>query len=771
VAIESYTISTDTLNGVVDASSLHQEILAEGTITTTLNWVTVDVGQDLLEIDFVSALSGPELTALTAVVAAHTGVATFDPEEDSASPAGITLISGSTVSRYGTIADAITASSSGDVILIGPGTYAESFTVPANVTMQGAYGGGTTVISGSGATGTRITMSNGSSIRQMFVVLPTDATPAVSFAGGIGERANVSEIGLQGQGASGIGIQNSNSGAMIVDRTEYAAGTCDAVFEVSGGQLIISQTLMSSGTAADFIRVAGGSLIADSINVGFPPTVTDCLEVGAGAVVGSDFNFQTGTNGVHVTSDSANVQLRSPRLNASTFDILVDPGLTAGTFHIIGGELSESKISVPGAWAAEADQTFTFQDDSSTLTHDTALSIWGELHVGHPEAGAEAAFGRGDGYTRGMVVLTTDDTASPSSDGGNFTDVSAAAASGSGSTFTFQGVGAGHSILVASTLSDASDLRKIFGWQSTQTIGSIGGVYIFEIWDGSGWVEVGAHATCNEQFFSYANVVFLRTGSCENLRLGVTSSTTWATKTINGTNAYWSRVRITSAVSTLPVFQQWRLSDSRTAINVNGKLAFYGTALYRETLFGSGNIFGESGGVTDGNFSVGSGGLPTGWTHEIKNSVLNSSGDAIYTQFVLPKGICTAYPLRFRFYYGVNNNSSTTAPTVILSVLPQEVSGILVADPAGGSVPVARTDANTDTITANPGADTTLMLPETTVNKIHCIDFGVIDIADYYEGDSIFIRLELDDDGFPATDLFVVSLEVISVTWTLGEVL
>lgn len=771
MAIESYTISTDTLNGVVDASSLHQEILAEGAITTTLNWVTADVGQDLLEIDFVSALSGPEQVALTAVVAAHTGVATFDPEEDSASAAGITLISGASVSRYSTIADAIAASSSGDAILVGPGTYAESFTVPAGVTMQGAYGGGTTVISGSGATGTRITMSNGSTVRQVFVVLPTDAVPAVSFAGGVGERANLSEVAFQGAGASGIGLRNSSLGATVVDRTEYVAGTCDAVFEVTGGQLLVSQTLMSSGTAADFVRVTGGALIADNVNVGFPPTVTDCLEVGAGTVVGSNFNFQTGTNGVHVTSDSASVELRSPRLNTSTLDILVDPGLTDGTFHIIGGEMSEARISVPGAWAAGADQTFTFQDTTSTLTQDSSLVLWGELHVGHPEAGSEAAFGRGDGYTRGMLVLTTDGTASPSSDGGNFTDVTTAAASGTGSTFTFQDTGAGHSILVASTLSDASDLLKIFGWQSTQTTGGVGGAYIFEIWNGTAWVEVGVHATCNEKFFSYANDVFLRTGSCENLRIGVTEDTTWATKTINGTNAYWSRVRITSAVSTLPVFQQWRLSDSRTEINVNGKLAFFGTALYRETLFGSGNIFGESGGVTDGNFSVGTGGLPTGWTHEIKNSVLNSSGDAIYTQFVLPKGICTAYPLRFRLYYGVNNNSFTTAPTIILSVLPQEVSGVPVADPTGGSVPVPRTDADTDTITTNPGTATTLMLPETTVNKIHCIDFGVVDITDYYEGDSIFVRLELDDDGFPATDLFVVSLEVISVTWTLGEVL
>jgi hypothetical protein len=49
--------------------------------------------------------------------------------------------------------------------------------------------------------------------------------------------------------------------------------------------------------------------------------------------------------------------------------------------------------------------------------------------------------------------------------------------------------------------------------------------------------------------------------------------------------------------------------------------------------------------------------------------------------------------------------------------------------------------------------------------------FGPFDISDYYEGDSIVIRLELDDDGTPAQDLVIWTFAAVGVEFISGAVL
>lgn len=68
----SYTISAETARGAVDSAVLTDEILDESAITTTLSHV--NTSGDTLDVYFASALSGAEITALDAVVAAHEGV-------------------------------------------------------------------------------------------------------------------------------------------------------------------------------------------------------------------------------------------------------------------------------------------------------------------------------------------------------------------------------------------------------------------------------------------------------------------------------------------------------------------------------------------------------------------------------------------------------------------------------------------------------------------------------------------------------------------------
>lgn len=72
---------------VVSVTLLRQEIEADPTIVTALDFIILD--DDALSIFFVTDLSGAEVTALNAVVAAHTGVPPVEPPVDEPPPPGV----------------------------------------------------------------------------------------------------------------------------------------------------------------------------------------------------------------------------------------------------------------------------------------------------------------------------------------------------------------------------------------------------------------------------------------------------------------------------------------------------------------------------------------------------------------------------------------------------------------------------------------------------------------------------------------------------------
>ena len=45
---------------------------------------------------------------------------------------------------------------------------------------------------------------------------------------------------------------------------------------------------------------------------------------------------------------------------------------------------------------------------------------------------------------------------------------------------------------------------------------------------------------------------------------------------------------------------------------------------------------------------------------------------------------------------------------------------------------------------------------------------GPFDISNYYEGDLVLLRLEMDDGGVPFTDLALMGMGIRGVQWALG---
>jgi hypothetical protein len=676
---------------------------------------------------------------------------------------GISLVTGSSATRYTTIAAALAAASSGDVVKLGPGTYAESITVPSGVVLK--CDAGAAHITGVLATGSRVTMSGDAVLDGIKVTLPTDALPAISYTGsGI---ATVRDVSLVGAGASGIGVRMSGSGTLVLDRVQYVSGTADMAVEQTAGIVEAHEIFILGGTLSDAVSVTGGEFEFANFVVGLSASVTHGLHVGAGEVDGSVGTIRGTSAAVHIASDSAEVKLRALRLKGDTYDLLVDPALTSGTCYLQSVRATESKLSTPAAWVGGADYMYELLDATPGAL---SIRMHAELHLGIAEKGRELVAGRGDSTVRAQVVLTSDSTATSTTEGGNLTDVSAAASSFSGSTFSFQGTDANHTIMVCQNLLDAAALTKLkhWGWKLLQTTGgSIGGAYAFELWDGAAWTAFDVMASEATDFYRYANDVFVRPNSTEHIRFGIDNTTTWASKAINGTTGYWTRVRITSAPATAPVWQQCKVSTPRFEANENGVVTVHGLAQWRQTISATGNVFGETGGVVDADIAVGNGGVPTGWTHNMKNSRMNNNADAIYMQFGLPRGICTAFPLRFDINYGIVG-TGTDPPAMILSVLPQEVSGTLAAS-GTAIVPVPRTDANTDTLIVNAAQTDSFTLPETSDGKIHKTSRDGFSIASIYEGDNVLVRLEMDDDGTDNLDVAIWEIEVSGVVWTHGE--
>jgi len=165
--------------------------------------------------------------------------------------------------------------------------------------------------------------------------------------------------------------------------------------------------------------------------------------------------------------------------------------------------------------------------------------------------------------------------------------------------------------------------------------------------------------------------------------------------------------------------------------------------------------------------------VPTEWTQKIKKGDLNSNGDSVSFQFQLPDALCTAFPLSFDVIFSLDGGSPiTAAPDVILSVLVLGAGGVLIADSGGATVPVARAATAAETFTSKAATAITVATDTGAITgRPLTMTFGPYPITDYYEGDSVIIRLELDADGTPAQDFQLWTMQVSGVRFATGGVL
>jgi len=204
---------------------------------------------------------------------------------------------------------------------------------------------------------------------------------------------------------------------------------------------------------------------------------------------------------------------------------------------------------------------------------DEGFHIIKECHVGCPEQGKESALGQGDSYTRGMLVYTWN--------GSTYTDVSDEAKSISGPTFG-AGTADGDAIYVSSDLQDNTDYLQFYGIKADVTTALVEGTgrIAVERWNGTIWEEFG-HMSCQSAppILPFADKIFERTGS-EQVRFGLCMLEDWVKHDpiSSGTPRWWVRFRNEGAITTAPVFEQYKVHSSRFEVNSDGWLEYFGKA-------------------------------------------------------------------------------------------------------------------------------------------------------------------------------------------------
>lgn len=708
---------------------------------------------------------------------------------DSVNGSDASAVPGDPLHQYATIGAALTASASGDLVSVRPGDYVESgLTVPAGVALVGEGGFLTTTVGDAAAVAHIITLSDGAYLQGFAITLPTTATLAgVAHSAGTGTIYDLDLIGDGGTG-SGTGIYKTGAGKIVGGNIRCSSGGMDNMLHADAAVLALDNVHVpgSTGTIDNVILTEGSARFqGQGINIG-NSNVIDCIHVaGTSTCIIYSPNWFSVPIGGHLSSDGVTVTIVGGRIDATLASLLVDGGLTGvGTTVTVSGTIIQPLFSFPAA-AIGAMELNVSTHQEQTSTRDSESRVLGaSLTTGFPEVGSQIVVGEGSPYSDGIKVITTDGTETMTGSvvtGGSQVDVTAEAQSRSASPLTFAGTGAGNAIYLATgRTTPAGVALKHWGALINQVVAGVGGSYVVEIWDGAAWVGVGVQASSQVETYRYSSDLFLRAASNEFLQYGIDTETTWGLVTADEAGtvigpSYWVRWRIASVVTTRPTFELAWLTPSFASLNNIGRRRALGLGLWRKTLIQGGNVYGETGGVQSGNIAIGSGGLPTGWTQNAPNSRLNSTSDAIYTQLVIPDGLCTAFPLRITMVYSVTGGQPvTTEPTGIVSVLPVEVEGVNVADPSGGLVPIPRTLANTETLTAKAGqADgpTDLTTAATTDNRALSTAFGDFDINGYYEGDLVFIRFELEDDGSPNQDVTVWTIILDGVAFSDGGTL
>ena len=427
---------------------------------------------------------------------------------------------------------------------------------------------------------------------------------------------------------TGVGLQSDLTGVeeVFVKGCIIKGGTIGVESTNTGGINLFSSSILADTVAGTGIVIRGGTFI-DIQGV----TIED--EPNRGVFV---------ENTGQLTGNS----------------LIVDDFATSIITHLeteAGATVNINSFDTNGDKFIIADWTgIDLQYNSTFVEGDSISKFVKELWVGDPRKGAESVFGEGDSTSEGMLVFTNNAT------GTNLTDVTDAAKSTTGSTFGFQNNALDEVIYMASDNFNNSqaDYVKFFGFKvNVDTILTQGaGGIVCEYWNGVSWTSFNFMVTqSDDPFLPKAQDIFQEPS--EQVRFNSDIGTDWTKNDpiISGTDRFWVRLRLTGAVTQLPLLEKLKLHTNRFEINDAGWPEMFGKARSVGKLPFDVNFF-QAANSSPANQDVYLGdNLGVG---RLENEFVDGATDRVGMNFYLPFDLDTSCPIRLRLTYITQGNSA-----------------------------------------------------------------------------------------------------------------
>lgn len=552
---------------------------------------------------------------------------------------------------FATITEGLAAASSGDVVLVYPGTYAENVTIPSGVRLVGFPAGAAVTISGADTTGVRVTMMDNTTLREVTVVGPSDgANPAIDAdaISTVGVLFTVRIIGGSGT-STGPGVSKTGTGTLLMQLVGHNGGVFGGhLLDATAGlvRLVGGGLNGNAGTSDALLSITGtAQLVGQLVTAAAAYVATDGLRVGGTASVqlANMLLNEAGniTNGLHIISDGVTIDMSDSHLHGTTADILVDPALTGtGTvFNFSSGDYKRARRIVPVGWSP--DLFLAASTDTDTEEDNPGLKFEGAGEFGSREFPGRLAIGTGAPTVFGMEAYTYD------ASGTTYTRRTEDARSSDGSAFTW-GTDINDALLVGWP-------SKLSMLQIHATIAAVlgAGSYAVEVVTATGplvWTELNRMAADkpNGPPSQYGDDILTRAVE-ENIRIDI-DATAWDSWVVSdppssGSTLYWVRIRNVAAITTQATIERIRCGKNFASLS-SGAAERYGANEARTTFWeGTGeDLSAPSGGANaPGNADIT---LSANVSYrQARSQYATGQDNRAGTQIPIPRGLDTSRPI------------------------------------------------------------------------------------------------------------------------------
>ena len=572
---------------------------------------------------------------------------------------GIELLeAGGAITNYGTIAAAMTAAVSGDVVLLYPNTYNEDidFTGKGGVRVTGYPNAENVIIAGSSTTSTRVLLNEASTLREVTVMGPSSgANPAIDATGlSALEIGVLQDVELIAAGGTGPLIAGAGLGQLAVLTAYHNGGTTSACFiDISGGACTVTNIIPNAGSCAAVFKVANATLEGHSVVWGPFWSGTTIFELGANAEVGfvgigEKAGTPAVTQGVHITAGPVTLQLEAASIRSTANDFVVDAGVdgTGSNMRWTSVNARQETFDSPAIWNSNVTVVLNYLDDG--IQNDPVVRVGGGFSVGATSNTATSDFGAGAPVVNTMMVFSDDGT------GTAFIDNTTAAAARVATPFNIMQSGALGDLCYVGAGFPFTDIP--FELATAITAGTI----TASVSDGvGGWLAVPMMEHDGiAPYEQRADVIFRSTG---NNYLLINNGVAWATAAVNGTTKYWLKLEVTSALSGIPVGDRFRVGRSRATFTGDGHPLLFGEAAPIRTFWEGGgeSLSDPSGGANAPNTENIS--ISTNVSYQQEKSRFNNGvNERAGTQIEVPFEIDTSQPVDFSMIW-YSKGTSTTA--------------------------------------------------------------------------------------------------------------